>query len=63
MAAYAAATEQVAREKQCAFADVYHVWMSMGERKKPEDLLGNNINHPNDFGHWLYLQAFETLRL
>jgi lysophospholipase L1-like esterase len=50
MAAYAETTERVAREEQCAFADVYHRWMSLAERKKPEDLLGNNINHPNDFG-------------
>jgi len=21
---------------------------------KPEDLLGNNINHPNDFWHWIF---------
>jgi acyl-CoA thioesterase I len=63
MEAYAAATEQVAREKQCAFADVYRVWMSIAERKKPEDLLGNNINHPNDFGHGLYFEAFRALGL
>ncbi len=63
MEAYAAATEQVAREKQCAFADVYHVWMSISARKKPEDLLSNNINHPNDFGHALYLQALQAMGL
>lgn len=57
MAAYAAATEAVAREKQCAFADVYHLWLQFADKKKPEDLLGNNINHPNDFGHWIYFQA------
>jgi lysophospholipase L1-like esterase len=63
MEAYAAATEQVAREKHCAFADVYHFWMGIATRKKPEDLLGNNINHPNDFGHWIYLQAFHAIGL
>jgi acyl-CoA thioesterase-1 len=63
MEAYANATEQVAREKQCAFADVYHAWMSLAERKKPEDLLANNINHPNDFGHWIYFQALRGLGL
>ena len=57
MAAYAAATEAVAREKHCAFADVYHLWQQFAGKKKPEDLLGNNINHPNDFGHWIYFQA------
>jgi hypothetical protein len=63
MAAYAETTERVAREEQCAFADVYHRWMSLAERKKPEDLLGNNINHPNDFGHWIYFQALQATGL
>ncbi len=63
MEAYADATERVAREEQCAFADVYHYWMSIAARKKPEDLLGNNINHPNDFGHWIYLRALAAIGL
>ena len=61
MAAYAAATEAVAREKHCAFADVYHLWQQFAGKKKPEDLLGNNINHPNDFGHWIYFQALAAM--
>lgn len=63
MVAYAAATEQVAREKHCAFADVYHVFMQFAEKKKPEDLFANNINHPNDFGHWIYFQALVAMNL
>lgn len=63
MEAYANATQQVAQEKQCAFADVFHCWMSIADRKQPEDLLANNINHPNDFGHWIYFTAFEQIGL
>jgi len=63
MAAYAAATEAVAREKHCAYADVYRLWQKLNQRKKPEDVLANNINHPNDYGHWIYFQAFQTLGL
>jgi acyl-CoA thioesterase I len=63
MEAYAAATEQVARDKQCAFADVYNSWMGIAARKKPEDLLANNINHPNDFGHAIYFRALQALGL
>lgn len=63
MAAYAAATEAVAREKHCAYADVYHLWQQFAVKKKPEDLLGNNINHPNDFGHWIYFQALLAMDL
>lgn len=60
---YAAATERVARETECAFADVFNNWQAMTARKKPEDLLANNINHPNDFGHWIYYRVFGELGL
>jgi acyl-CoA thioesterase-1 len=63
MEAYADATERVAREEHCAFADVYHLWMTAAARKKPEDLLTNNINHPNDYGHWIYFQAMTAIGL
>jgi acyl-CoA thioesterase I len=63
MPAYAAATAQVARDKQCAFADVYGLWIAYTNRKKPEDVLANNINHPNDYGHWIFFQALQRLDL
>jgi acyl-CoA thioesterase I len=63
MAEYAAATAQAARETDCAYADVFDNWQSLAARKKPEDLLGNNINHPNDFGHWIYYSVLSTLGL
>jgi acyl-CoA thioesterase-1 len=63
MADYAKATERAAREANCAFADVFNNWESMTRRKKPEDLLGNDINHPNDFGHWIYFRVLEKLGL
>jgi acyl-CoA thioesterase I len=54
---YAAATKAAADATGVAYADVYGPWMKVLERKDPESLLANNINHPNDFGHWLYFQA------
>ena len=60
---YATATERVAREAGCAYADVFNNWQAMAARKKPEDLLGNNINHPNDFGHWIYFRVLCELGL
>jgi acyl-CoA thioesterase I len=63
MEQYAAATAGVATETGCAYADVYSNWETIARRKKPEDLLGNNINHPNDFGHWVYFQVLEKLGL
>jgi acyl-CoA thioesterase I len=61
MGEYAAATERVAASTDCAYADVYRNWEAVAARKKPEDLLGNNINHPNDFGHWIYFQVLSQI--
>jgi lysophospholipase L1-like esterase len=63
MEEYAAATARVARETRCAFADVFGNWQTLAARKKPEDLLGNNINHPNDFGHWIYFRVLQEIGL
>ncbi|MBN8245986.1 MAG: SGNH/GDSL hydrolase family protein [Verrucomicrobia bacterium] len=60
---YAAATVRVAAETGCAYADVFTNWQAIATRKKPEDLLGNNINHPNDFGHDVYYRVFLALGL
>lgn len=61
MGEYAAATERVASEMRVPYADVYGVWMNVLTRKDPPSLLGNNINHPNDYGHGLYLQAMQNV--
>lgn len=62
MQRYAAATRGVALTQACAYTDVYAVWERVLQRKDPSSLLGNNINHPNDFGHWLYTEALCALR-
>lgn len=63
MGDYAEATRRVAQEAACAYADVFTNWQAVVARKKPEDLLGNNINHPNDFGHWIYFRVLDALGL
>lgn len=63
MGQYAQAAKEAAKETGCAYVDVYSVWQSVLKRKDQSSLLGNNINHPNDFGHWLYEQAFEAVKL
>jgi acyl-CoA thioesterase-1 len=63
MADYAAATQQVARETASAYADIFNNWQAIAARKKPEDLLANDINHPNDFGHWIYFRVLQELGL
>lgn len=61
MGEYAAATERVAREMRVPYADVYGLWTTVLARKDPPSLLGNNINHPNDYGHGLYVQALRNV--
>jgi len=63
MAEYAGVTARVAAETGCAYADVFNNWQAMAARKRPEDLLANNINHPNDFGHWIYYRVFAEMEL
>ena len=58
---YAETTAQIAVETHTAYADVYSVWIKVLKRKNHSSLLGNNINHPNDLGHWLYLQALKNI--
>lgn len=59
---YANATEQAASEAGVAYADVYSAWSKALSRKDPPSLLANNINHPNDFGHWLYFEVLRTMK-
>ena len=40
-----------------ALADVTTPWLELLKYKNFSDLSGNNINHPNDFGHRLYAEV------
>ena len=63
MEQYADATKAASDDVGCAYADVFAVWSIVLERKDPPSLLGNNINHPTDFGHWIYEQVLESIGL
>jgi len=43
-----------------SFADVTSFWERMLARKSVESLAANNVNHPNDFGHWIYAQLVKA---
>jgi len=59
---YAEALRAIGKEYEIPVADAYAVWMEQIEAGKTyESLLLNNINHPNDYGHSIYFQAFERL--
>ena len=44
-----------------AVADMTTMWNELVARKKFEDLTGNGINHPNDFGHMVYAQLIMAM--
>ena len=62
MESYTQAAKEAAAAANCAYVDVYSVYEKVFERKDQPSLLANNINHPNNFGHWLYFSAFKNLK-
>jgi acyl-CoA thioesterase I len=61
---YAEVLRRLGREYRIDVADAHAIWQCELEAgKTPESLLLNNINHPNDYGHWLYYKAFEPILL
>lgn len=62
MDGYAEVLRRLGKEYDIGVADVNEIWkQELLAGKTPESLLLNNINHPNDYGHWLYYRAFEHL--
>jgi hypothetical protein len=59
---YTEAAKQAAEIANCAYVNVYDIFEKVFARKDQPSLLCNNINHPNNFGHWLYFQAFKNLK-
>ncbi len=62
MELYTQAAKEAAAISGCAFVDVYDIFEKVFARKDQPSILSNNINHPNNFGHWLYFQAFKSLK-
>ena len=44
-----------------ALADVATPWIEILKKKNYSDISGNNVNHPNDFGHRLYAHVILEL--
>jgi hypothetical protein len=59
---YTEAAKKAAEIANCAYVNVYDIFEKVFARKDQPSLLSNNINHPNNFGHWLYFQAFKNLQ-
>ena len=53
--------EYLSKEKKIPYADVYHLWKKELNYKTHSDLLQNDINHPSDFGHYIYFSELKAL--
>lgn len=61
-ALYADVIRQLGKEYGIGVADAHALWTAeLAAGKTPESLLLNNINHPNDYGHWIYSKAFPRM--
>lgn len=59
---YADIVRQTAKELGCPYADANLLWNeNLAAGKRSEDLLSNGINHPADYGHYLYYLALKQL--
>lgn len=58
---YCAVLKDLARHEGLSYVNIYGVWQGFLARKQPEDLLANNVNHPGDFGHWIYERSIRRV--
>ncbi|WP_274362875.1 SGNH/GDSL hydrolase family protein [Paenibacillus thermotolerans] len=59
---YADAIRKLGAEYNIGVADAHALWrQELSAGKTPESMLLNNINHPNDYGHWIYSCAFAAM--
>ena len=53
--------KQLSVELHIPYADIYDLWKKELQYKGHSDLLQNDINHPSDFGHYIYFTEFKAL--
>lgn len=59
---YADVIRRLGQEYGIGVADAHAEWTKeLAAGKTHESLLLNNINHPNDYGHWIYSKAFPKM--
>lgn len=58
---YVAKLYEVSDRTGACLADVNALWKDELQYKQPDDLLRNGINHPTDYGHYLYFLMLKNL--
>jgi len=62
MSEYVSVLQGLGAKYAIGVADVHTLWQQeLAAGKTPSSLLFNNINHPNDYGHYIYFKAFEGM--
>ena len=59
---FANAAKEAANEVNCTYVDVFNTFEKVFKRKGQSSILANNINHPNNYGHYLYFEAFKSIK-
>lgn len=56
------AVKKISVERKIHFANVSELWQTeLNSGKRSVDLLNNNVNHPTDYGHYVYFESLKAL--
>ena len=59
---YAEQLKKISVERKIHFANVSELWQTeLNSGKRSVDLLNNNVNHPTDYGHYVYFESLKAL--
>ncbi|MBQ0104919.1 MAG: SGNH/GDSL hydrolase family protein [Armatimonadetes bacterium] len=60
MSEFTATAQKVAKKNRLAFVNIEKAMQAFFDIKGQSSMLGNNINHPTDFGHWVWFKQLEA---
>lgn len=59
---YVEQLEKISIERKIPFANVSELWQTeLDSGKRNIDMLNNNVNHPTDYGHYVYFESLKAL--
>ncbi len=59
---FVAVLNKISKERNIPFVNVTELWQTeLDAGKRPCDMLNNNVNHPTDYGHYVYFLALKAL--
>ncbi len=62
ISSYIKQLEKISKEREIPFVNIYELWQTeINAGKRSVDLLNNNVNHPTDYGHYIYFEGIKAL--